>query len=59
LICEDDDAITVFIQEATLKAFQDSGADVMTERAFNSHSQFLSKPDEVVGFLKRAASEKV
>jgi hypothetical protein len=50
LICEDDHAITVFIREATVKACQDAGADVMTERAFNGHIQFLSKPDEVVGF---------
>jgi len=59
LICEDDHAITVFIQKGTVKACQDAGADVMTERAFNGHIPFLSKPDEVVGFLKRATSEKV
>jgi hypothetical protein len=57
LICEDDRAIPVFIQEAMVKACQDAGASMETERVFSSHSPFLSKPDETVGFLRRAAGE--
>jgi pimeloyl-ACP methyl ester carboxylesterase len=59
LICEDDRAIPVFVQEAMVKACQDTGADMKTERLFASHSPFLSKPDEVVSFLRRAAGEIV
>ena len=42
-----------------MKACQDAGAPMETERIFTSHSPFLSKPDEVVGYLRRAAGEKV
>lgn len=57
LICEDDRAIPAFLQEAMIKTCQDLGATMDTERVFSSHSPFLSKPDEVVGFLRRAAGE--
>jgi hypothetical protein len=57
LICEDDHAIPVFVQEAMVKACQDAGAPMDTERVFSSHSPFLSKPKEMVGFLRRAAGE--
>jgi len=59
LICEDDRAIPVFVQEAMVKACQDAGADMVTERVFSGHSPFLSKPDETVDFLRRAAGEMV
>jgi hypothetical protein len=59
LICEDDHAIPVAVQEAMVKACKDPGAPMETERIFTSDSPFLSKPDDVVGFLRRAAGEKV
>jgi len=59
LICEDDRAIPVFVQEAMVKACQDAGASMKTERVFAGHSPFLSKPDEVVAFLRRAAGEDI
>jgi pimeloyl-ACP methyl ester carboxylesterase len=59
LICEDDRANPVVVQEAMVKACQDAGADMKTERLFASHSPFLSKPDEFVAFLRRAAGEDV
>jgi hypothetical protein len=55
LICEDDRAIPVFVQEAS----QDAGADMVTERVFSGHSPFLAKPGETADFLRRAAGEKV
>ncbi|KAI9743528.1 MAG: hypothetical protein M1818_002842 [Claussenomyces sp. TS43310] len=58
LICEDDRAIPVAVQEAMVKNCQDAGAPMETERIFTSHSPFLSKPDDVVGFLRRAVGEK-
>jgi len=59
LICEDDRAIPVFVQEAMVKACQNAGADMKIERLFASHSPFLSKPDEFVAFVRRAAGEDV
>ena len=59
LICEDDRAIPNFVQEGMVKACQDAGAPMVTERIFASHSPFLVKPDEVVAFVRRAAGEGV
>jgi hypothetical protein len=59
LICEDERAIPVFMQKAMVKACQDEGAQMATERVFCGHSPFLSRQDEAVGFLRRAAGEKV
>ena len=59
LICEDDRAIPVFVQEAMVKACKHAGADMVTEKVFSGHSPFLSKPDETVDFLRRAAGKKV
>jgi hypothetical protein len=55
LICEDDRAILVFVQEAMVKACQDGGAQMQVERIFCSHSPFLSQPDTTVEVLGRAA----
>ena len=59
LVCEDDRAIKVFVQDAMVKMCQDSGAPMVTERIFTSHSPFLAKPNEVVAFVRRAAGENV
>ncbi|KAK2746616.1 hypothetical protein FQN55_005604 [Onygenales sp. PD_40] len=57
LLCENDQAIPLFVQEAMVKACQDAGATIDTTKIAASHSPFLSKPDEVVEFLRRAAGE--
>lgn len=59
LICDDDRAIPNFVQEAMVKACQDSGAPMVTERIFTGHSPFLVKPDEAAAFVRRAAGENV
>jgi len=59
LICEDDRAIPVFVQEAMVKACQDGGAQMQVERIFCSHSPFLSKPEATMAFLRRAAGEHI
>lgn len=56
LICEDDNAIPSFAQEAMVKSAKDAGADVTVERMKSSHSPFLSHPEETADFLIRAAS---
>jgi hypothetical protein len=59
LICEDDRAIRPQVQEFMVKTCQDLGANMETERIFCSHSPFLVRPDETVGFLRRAAGEDI
>ncbi|CZR55879.1 uncharacterized protein PAC_05767 [Phialocephala subalpina] len=58
LICEDDNALPPFVQEAMVKKCQDEGADMTAERIKSGHSPFLSKTDETADFLRRAAGEK-
>ena len=45
-------------QEGMIKAAQDLGADMQTCRIKSSHSPFLSKPDEVVDLIVRAAENQ-
>jgi hypothetical protein len=59
LMCEDDRALPIYTQEILVKSCQDLGAKMETERIFCSHSPFLAKPDETLGFLRRAAGEEV
>jgi hypothetical protein len=59
LICEDDRALPTKIQEEMVKACRGQGAPMEVERIFSSHSPFISKPDEVVSTLRRAAGEKI
>lgn len=59
LIAQDDHAIDPEIQEFMVKGCKEQGANMEVERIFSSHSPFLSKPDETVGFLRRAAGEDV
>jgi hypothetical protein len=42
-----------------VKTCQELGSKMEIERLFSSHSPFLVKPDEMVGFLRRAAGEEV
>ncbi|KAE8449320.1 hypothetical protein EG329_008221 [Mollisiaceae sp. DMI_Dod_QoI] len=58
LICEDDNAISPFVQEAMVKQCQDEGAEMDVERIKSGHSPFLSKVNETADFLRRAAGEK-
>jgi hypothetical protein len=46
------------IQEFKVKTCQGIGSKMETERLFSSHSPFLAKPDETVGFLRRAAGKR-
>jgi len=56
LICEDDNAIPSFAQEAMVKAAQEAGADMKVDRMKSGHSPFLSHPEETADFLIKAAS---
>ncbi|KAF2736855.1 alpha/beta-hydrolase [Polyplosphaeria fusca] len=59
LICEDDLAIPLFAQELMTNAVKDMGGEIETERLKSSHSPFLSHPNYVVDWIRRAAGEKL
>ncbi|PSN60280.1 alpha/beta-hydrolase [Corynespora cassiicola Philippines] len=59
LVCEDDNAIPVAAQEAMVDGAKAMGADVQAERIKASHSPFLSQPDVVANWVRRAAGEKL
>ncbi|RDW73674.1 hypothetical protein BP5796_07116 [Coleophoma crateriformis] len=58
LVCDDDRAIPKRLQEAMVQKCLEHGAPMLTEHVWSSHSPFLSQPDVVVGFVRRAAGEE-
>ena len=59
LICEDDNAIPVSVQDGMVKACQDAGAPMQTQRLFAGHDPFVSRPDETARFLRGVAGESI
>ncbi|RMZ83186.1 hypothetical protein DV738_g1369, partial [Chaetothyriales sp. CBS 135597] len=59
LLCAKDAAIPLAVQQAMVDRARSLGADFTTHDIDASHSPFLSKPDEVVLSIRRAAGEKV
>ncbi|KAF2471272.1 alpha/beta-hydrolase [Lindgomyces ingoldianus] len=59
LMCENDNAIPIFAQELMVNQAKRMGAEFEVERIKSSHSPFLSQPDRVVEFIRRAAGEKI
>ena len=59
LICENDNAQPLKLQESMIEAARKEGGKVTTERVSSSHSPFLSMPEKVVEWIRRVAGEKV
>ncbi|KAH7117950.1 Alpha/beta hydrolase fold-1 [Dendryphion nanum] len=59
LLTEDDQAIPAFAQELMTNGVKDMGGDIQVERIKSGHSPFLSKPDAVVDYIRRAAGETI
>ncbi|KAF2002521.1 alpha/beta-hydrolase [Amniculicola lignicola CBS 123094] len=59
LICENDLAIPSFAQEGMVGGMKEMGVDVQVQRMKSGHSPFLSRPDEVVEWIRRAAGEEI
>lgn len=59
LVCEDDRAIPLQLQDAMIERTRKDGAVIEVERLFVSHSPYLAKPGQVAEFLRRAAGEEV
>jgi hypothetical protein len=59
LLCEDDLAIPAFAQEFMTGMVKEKGGELEVERIKSSHSPFLSQPDVVVEWVRKAAGEKL
>ena len=59
LVCTEDNGIAEQQQLAIVENAKAQGATVYTTRVQAGHSPFLSKPDEVVEWIKRAAEEEL
>ncbi|KAJ4369969.1 hypothetical protein N0V83_005733 [Neocucurbitaria cava] len=58
LLCEDDQAIPAAGQEAMIAGVKDLGGVIEVTRLKASHSPFLSRPEETVEWIRRAAGEE-
>jgi pimeloyl-ACP methyl ester carboxylesterase len=59
LICEDDLAVPLVMQDMMVKGAKDRGVDMTETRIKAGHSPFLSQPDVVVRWIRKAAGEDV
>ncbi|KAF2264250.1 alpha/beta-hydrolase [Lojkania enalia] len=57
LLCEDDQAVPAFAQGLMVDRVKEMGGDVLVERIKSGHSPFLSQPDYVVDWIRRATGE--
>jgi pimeloyl-ACP methyl ester carboxylesterase len=58
LVCEEDKALPAALQDAMAQGVKAAGANIVIERINSSHSPYLSQPEAIVGFLRRAAGEE-
>ncbi|PYI00617.1 alpha/beta-hydrolase [Aspergillus sclerotiicarbonarius CBS 121057] len=56
LLCEEDRAIPLFVQELMVEKARAKGASIETEKIKTAHSPWLVYPDEVAAFVKKHAS---
>jgi hypothetical protein len=54
-VCEDDQAIPAFAQDAMIQGVKEAGAEIEVQRIKASHSPFLSRPDETVEWILSVA----
>lgn len=59
LICEDDRAIPVNLQESMIAEARKAGGVMDEERVSCGHSPFFKNPEFTAEFLRRAAGEKL
>lgn len=59
LICEDDLAQPLALQETMIECAREEGGVVHTERIAAGHSPFLSQPEATVRWIRRVAGENV
>jgi hypothetical protein len=57
LLCEEDRAIPMAVQQLMVDRAQTRGAKIETEKIATSHSPWLVHPEKVAGYLRRQAGE--
>ncbi|KAJ5090796.1 alpha/beta-hydrolase [Penicillium argentinense] len=57
LLCEDDQAIPLPVQQVMVDRAQRKGAQIKTQKIKAAHSPWLSRADEVAEFLRRQTAE--
>ncbi|THW30027.1 hypothetical protein D6D22_10726 [Aureobasidium pullulans] len=59
LICEDDRAVPLIMQNAAVEALREKGVHMFAEVAKSGHSPFLKMPEETARFIRKAAGEDI
>lgn len=59
LLCEDDRAVPLVMQNAAVEALWEKGGHVFAEVAKSGHSPFLKLPEETARFIRKAAGEDI
>jgi hypothetical protein len=59
LLCEDDLAFPAFAQEAMTDMVKQKGGEMEVDRIKSGHSPLLSRPDDVVAWIRKVAGEEV
>ncbi|THX06113.1 hypothetical protein D6D13_06753 [Aureobasidium pullulans] len=59
LLCEDDRAVPLVMQNAAVKTLREKGGHVYKEIAKSGHSPFLKLPGETARFIRKAAGEDI
>lgn len=59
LLCEDDRAVPLIMQNAAVEALREKGLHVFAEVAKSGHSPFLKLPEETARFIRKAAGEDI
>jgi hypothetical protein len=57
LLCEEDRAIPVAVQQVLVDRARRRGAEIETEKIQTGHTPWLVVPDQVVAYLKKHAGE--
>lgn len=55
LLCEDDRAIPLFVQDLMVEKAREKGAVVVTEKINTAHTPWLVDADRVAGYIRRHA----
>ncbi|GMG26579.1 unnamed protein product [Aspergillus oryzae] len=59
LLCEDDRAIPLFVQELMVEKARGKGASFETEKIKTAHTPWLVVPDQVAAYIRKHAGEEV
>lgn len=58
LLCEEDRAIPLAVQQVMVDRARRKGAEIETEKISTGHTPWLAAPEEFVGYIRRQAGEE-